>query len=56
MVLQHHDKKIAVLIDLKSTGLDSFNAVLGRVDQMRATGRYADIHIRDGAIIAEVLA
>ena len=56
MVLQHHNKNVTVLIDLKSTRLDSFNAVLGRVDQMRATGRYADVHIRDGAIIAEVLA
>ena len=56
MVLQHHNKNVTVLIDLKSTRLDSFNAVLGRVDQMRATGRYADIRIRDGAIVAEVLA
>lgn len=55
MVLHHHQKNIAVLIDLESTPLDTFNAVLGRVDQMRATGRYADIRIRDGAIIAEVL-
>lgn len=56
MVLQHHDKKIAVLIDLGSTPLSTFNEVLGRVDQMKATGRYANVHIRDGAIIAEVLA
>ena len=56
MVYTHHDKNITVLIDLQSTTLGNFNAVLGRIDQLRATGRYADVHIRDGAIIAEVLA
>ena len=56
MVLHHHDKKIAVLIDLQSTPLHTFGEVLGRIDQLKATGRYADVHIRDGAIVAEVLA
>ena len=56
MVLQHHNKNVTVLIDLQSTTLGNFNAVLGRIDQLRATGRYADVHIRDGAIVAEVLA
>ena len=55
MVLHHHQKKIAVLIDLQSTTLGNFNAVLGRIDQLKATGRYTDIHIRDGAIVAELL-
>lgn len=56
MVLHHHQKNIAVLIDLQSTPLHTFSEVLGRIDQLKATGRYADVHIRDGAIVAEVLA
>lgn len=49
------DKKIEVLVDLRNTELTMY-ALLWRIEQLKATGRYSDIHISGDCIVAEAVA
>lgn len=55
MQCAHHDKKIEVLVNLRNTELTTY-ALLWRIEQLRATGRYIDIHLSNGCIVAEAVA
>lgn len=50
-----HDKKPVVLVNLRNTELTTY-ALLWRIEQLRATGRYVDIHLSGDCIIAEASA
>lgn len=45
-----------VLFDEDALKRMRFNDMLGRMDQMRATGRYCNIHIEQSQIVAEMIA
>lgn len=53
--MQYTKRYKTVLVDLRETEL-TVNALLWRIEQMRATGRYTDIHLSNGCIVAEAVA
>lgn len=58
MVSNSNDLKSTVLIDSSDMNRMGFYEMVNRIEQMRATGRFTDIHIDGelGAIVAEVVA
>lgn len=45
-----------VLIDEMTLQSMRFNDMLGRIDQMKATGRYRNVHINQSGVFAEMIA